>query len=281
MDVTLNPFTFTFSNTDLERTFVLYQGYEHLCIEKYFVLLDVVLVLAFGISKRCPNGWPAFVMISSLISAHWIQFVRTRTEVILQYRFWTLLAFRSVRFIIFRIVLPLWVVPSISESFLVGAALRSGIITLIWHGIGLQTRFREFILLQGIFSFVVAVKISRPICLGLLEHPDSEDIVLQVWRLVLQVWRLVHSLAIDLKEIDYPSIAQNKALEACSFLLTAAHFPFSFVLPTFVVWILEIRSRCYFLASLNRSGSWMGFRLETFTKPIAFFHSSDLIYLCV
>lgn len=263
MDVTLNPFTFTFSNVNLERRFALYQAEKHLCIEPFFVFLDVIFILGRQFTKLGPTGLAGFVASCAAVGIHYVHFMRARRDIMIQYLLFRRFAFRASFAVLFKCVLPCWVVPLDYEGFFSATALRCGMVTLIWHGIGLQTRFREFIFTQAIFTIIFAAAISHSVCLGLLERPVHEANILQLWKTVQDF-----SAGFDgnLNRLFFNKNAN--ALDVCPTLISTAHAVFSFALPTFIVGTYEIQCRYRYLESNYCNGWMLGFRLSVIAKTI-------------
>lgn len=267
--MTLNPLTFVFSDGEVERAFALYQGEEHLRIEHSHVLLDAVLLIAFSISDRSPDGWLVKSFISTPLVMYLVLQATTLRDISVRYRFWMQFAYRCIRLVAFKVISPLWIVPSTSESFLGAIALRSGVTVLFWDGIGLQTRFCEFFLLQGIFTIVMVSALSDSVCCGVLQNTDAVDFATRVRRTIQSV-----SKKFFWYDGNRMHLMENTTSTAsCAVLVSIAHFAISFTLPVLIVWILEIRSRCLFLESLSRNGTWMGFHLRNLWKLIVYVYS--------
>lgn len=269
MDVTLNPLTFTFSNDEIERAFISYQSEEHLRVERTYILFDTILAVAFELSDRFPEGWMLRGLAFALLGLYQLfYYALTQRDISVRIRFWIRFAIRCLRVFIFKVISPLWIVPSISESFLGAAILRSGVTLLFWDGIGWQTRFREFFLLQGIFTLVLQSTLSRSVCQGVFQKLDSENIAMQLWKSLqtLSNQLIGYEWACFLFENTTP-------IDACVTVIAFAHALISFALPIVILWIAEIRSRCEFLELLSRNGTWMGFRLRNLWKSMVYFYS--------
>lgn len=271
MEVTLNPFTLTFSDGHLESRYISHQENEHLYMEQLFILLDAVLLTTSVFAEHfSARAWATVFFLGAVLTIHFLLFIHTRREIIICYRFWMLLAIRAARVTMFKYILPWYYIPPDSEGFIEATAFRAGFILMFWHGIGLQTRFREYVFLQGIFTFIVVRTISYSVCLGLLEKPVHVQTVLRYWGNLRDI--AVHFVGNESHLLfnDDPA-----AIEVCPMLISMAHVPISFILPCVVIYLLEIRSRHHFLISRQRNGMWMGIQLRILLERVFCFIAGD------
>lgn len=270
--IELHPVSLKFSDNELEIAFSQSQSEkDHILQKTWFMPLSLLIVFVFSTVFQMPEAQQLSYLSVCILVFLWAILYLMPTPIYQHHRFLFHFVMRASRIVVFVLSIPKWIVPGENETFLLSLVHRSGITGLLWHGLGYRVRFYQYILLHGIQTAVVAFILSPYVCFHLLQHrPEAQNWIGFVWKKV--------NILLEIGEDSDSQQCDDNGVHKCSMMLYAAYGFYAFMLPTLLIWSIEIQSRYQFVEQKSREGKWKGYRLKSIWKPEVVLYSGKLLF---
>lgn len=292
MALVLSPATLRFSDDAVERDYASSRNVGALLkAERNFMRLNGALYLLFILIEMLPGSKaPSMAVGMRLLglTVAVVQFLVMEIfskEIWARYRFFFITIFRTTRLIIFLNSVPLWVTdPLIDGTTLFRTAvLRTGLLVNVWYALGLPLLFTEHLVLHSVHVLVTVAFTSRPTCDAILETSASRRLFVHFWKCVNQVFMSLAGMPEYFSAHDDVDSMHDNLPQSCERLLIVAHLVLAFVLPTLLLWKMEVSSRQSYVQEINTQRRWGRLHLDvTWLPDIGRIVGRPLLaYLCV
>jgi len=274
MALVLSPATLRFSNHEVERAYAAYRNDGALMMaEKNFMRLNGVLYLLFIFAEvldgevNLDGGFLLKIVGAALTAGQFLMMQMVASDVWVRHRFLFVAIFRTARLMLFLISVPLWVsdLTVDGKALFKTAILRTGLLVNVWYALGMPLLFTEHVILHSIHVLITAVVTSRPTCAAILDTPASRHLFLRFWNCVNQVLMGLAGMPEYLPEDS--SIRPDHLPQSCERLLLVAHLVLAFVLPTVLLWKMEVASRQSYIQEMNAQRRWGRLTLDATWLP--------------
>lgn len=223
-------------------------------------------VMAFDVFVRTgvsikSFGFRALGLVTVLVQRTLM--VHLPKEYWIQYRNYFIALFRTLRLFVFLHGV-LWRMedPSI-DAFLLfkPMVLQSGVLINVWYCLGMPLLFLQHLVLHTLHLGLTLWMNSGQICVKILETKKSSQIFTQFAELVdgvLSGFVAVH------KVVDG---GDERLVKLCPKMLILCHFFIGLLVPTLILWRMEIVSRQSFFEEVICHGQWSGLHLDSSWIP--------------
>jgi len=269
MAVVLSPLTLRFSNSNLEKEYETYRtnitllatdwrfSMVNVCAYVPFLMMDVVLkrdVFTKAMALKCAG--------LGLVLLQWL--MQTQKEFWIQHR-WNLISFiRTLRLFVFLIGVSSWIdQPSVDvQTLFKTAVLQSGMLVNAWYSLGMPLMFFQHLVLQAIQVALTVYVTATPTCTKIFQTEDSRQLFAKVTDSVDSVLYVLAGMQRGTETGE-----QDQLFELCPRLLVLGHCVIAFLLPSLVLWKMEIASRQYFVQELKRHEQWAHIQVDASWIP--------------
>eukprot|EP00210_Caulerpa_lentillifera_P007385 g7058.t1 len=262
--------TLRFSDPVLEREYVAYRtnttlltaDWKFLMVNMFsyipFLLMDVIL-------KRAVFTKPMALKLFAfaVVMVHYLLMLYVNKEFWIRLRGSWISFLRTVRLFAFIIGVPSWLDQPCTDvqSLFKTAILQSGMIVNIWWALGMPLLFYQHLIIQTLQVAITFYVTYTPTCSKILQTEISRQIF-------AQVMNSVDGILYTLAGMQKRSNASPERLVAiCPKLLVLGHSVIALLIPTMVLWKMEIVSRKCFIRELNRHEQWSGIQLDASWVP--------------
>jgi len=265
MALVLSPATLKFSNHEVEHAYAAYRNDgAFLTAERNFMRLNGVLYFIFIFAELLRGEFTmneAFLlklMGAAIVAGQFLVMQMVSAKIWVRHRFIFIAVFRTVRLMLFLISVPLWISDPTADAktLFKTAILRTGLTVNVWYALGMPLLFTEHIVLHSIHVVITAVATSRPTCAVILDTPTSRRIFLHVWKCLHQVLMGLAGMPEYLPEKESWRSTYDHLPQCCERLLLVAHLVLAFVLPTLLLWRMEVVSRQNYIREMNAQRRW-------------------------
>lgn len=269
MAVVLSPLTLRFSNPALEKEYETYRtnttllntdwrfSVVNVCAYVPFLMLEVVV-------KRDVYTKAVSLKLAGLGIGLLQWLVLTEKEFWIQHRWSLISVIRTLRLFFFLMAVSSWMdQPSIdAQSLFKTAVLQSGMLVNVWFSLGMPLMFFQHLILQAIQVALTVYITATPTCTKILQTEHSRQLFAKITDSVDTVLYVLAGMQRGTETGD-----QDQLFELCPRLLVLGHCVIAFLLPSLVLWKMEIASRQYFVQELKRHEQWAHIQVDASWIP--------------
>jgi len=256
--VTIHPFLLHFSESFVERKYVEWRVRSmFLAVDRKFAWLNICLFIFFGITELRKDSPPlGMLLLLVSLTGYCIQLMvmhLNNGQFWTQQRPWIIAIVRFYRVLVSVFAVPLWIRqqahdwPTLIRSLILG----SGSMINAWLAFGMPVIFSTHLLLQAPLALVMMVFTGWKQCESFIQN---EQAAIRITKLAQQMdfvlgWFSEPKSLMALEGFD----SINDSFVDCRRLVTLSYLVMSLMIPSFVLWLLEIHSRVAFIKTVRHS----------------------------